>query len=266
MVNLNVQGGHPLQGRTDVPEWQGSAQDGPTGMRSILHNSGFRADGSLDPEYFKRMAWVIEACDELGMVVNLQLFYFGQDPVFEDEQGIKAACDNTVDWLAERGYTNVAIEIANEVMKGHYHHDILKPARAHELIEQVKARAKDKNYRLYASTSEAALLSVRQWSIDEIDRTFSASDFVLLHGGAVSEVQAKVELIRGRPWYKERPVPLVFNETGGGLPVFWALLAARVSFGLHSQIFQTMWPPKWGVWPNETTWFFDAVKEVTKGS
>ncbi len=266
MVNLNVQGGHPLHGRTDVPDWQGSAQDGPEGMRSILHNSGLRADGSLDPDYFKRIAWVIEACSQLGIVVNLQIFYFGQDPVFADEGGINAACDNTVDWLAEKGYTNVTVEIANEVMKGHYHHDILRPARVHELIERVKTRAKENNYPLYVSTSEAALLSDRQWNIDDVDRTFSVCDFVLLHGGAVSEVQAKVELIRGRPWYGKNPAPIVFNETGGGPPVFRALLAAGVSFGLHSLIFQTMWPPKWGVWPNETKWFFDAVREVTGGS
>jgi len=264
MVNLNVQGGHPLQGRPDVPEWQGSAQDGTEGMRGILHNSGFRADGSLDPEYFKRIAWVIEACDKLGSVVNLQLFYFGQDPVFTDEEGVKSACDNTVDWLAGKGYTNVTVEVANEVMRGHYHHDILKPARVHELIERLGSRARQKNYPLYVSTSEAALLSEGQWTIDDIDRTFSAADFVLLHGGAVPEVLEKVELIRGRPWYGKRRVPIVFNETGGGPPVFRALVEAGVSFGLHSPIFQTMWPPKWGVWPNETKWFFDAVKEATR--
>ncbi len=265
MVNLNVQGGHPLHGRTDVPDWQGSAQDGPTGMRSILHNSGFRSDGSLEPLYFERIASVIEACDELGMVVNLQLFYFGQDTVFTEEAGVLVACDNTVVWLADKGYANVTVEIANEVMKGHYHHKVLKPARVHELIERLRSRARERDYPLYVSTSEAALLSEGQWSIDDIDRTFSVSDLVFLHGNAVDEVQAKVELIRGRPWYRERPVPIVFNETGGGLPVFRALLAAGISFGLHSRIFQTMWPPKWGVWDNETKWFFEVVKEVTAG-
>jgi len=263
MVNLNLQGGHPLQGRSDASWWQGSAQDGPEGMRRILHNSALRADGSLDETYMKRIAWVIEACDELGMAVNLQLFYFGQDPVFEDEAAIGAACDNAVDWLAKLGYTNVTVEVANEVMKGHYHHDILKPGRCHELIERVKARAKDRRHPLYVSTSEAALLSPRQWTVGEIDRVFSACDLVLLHGNTVEECRAKVELIRGRPWYKEKPVPIVFNETGGGVPVFRALAEAGVSFGLHSKIFQTMWPPKWGVWENETKWFFEAVKEVT---
>ncbi len=135
----------------------------------------------------------------------------------------------------------------------------------HELIERVRRRAKERNYPLCVSTSEAALLSEGQWSIEEIDRTFSVSDFVLLHGGAVPEVLEKVGLIRGRPGYGKRPVPIVFNETGGGLPVFQALVEAGVSFGLHSRIFQTMWPPKWGVWDNGTTWFFDAVRKATGG-
>ena len=28
-------------------------------------------------------------------------------------------------------------------------------------------------------------------------------------------------------------------------------------------IFQTMWPPRWGVWSNETSWFFRRVKDLT---
>jgi hypothetical protein len=36
------------------------------------------------------------------------------------------------------------------------------------------------------------------------------------------------------------------------------------SFGLHSGPYlQTMWPPRWGVWENETMWFFRRVRELT---
>jgi hypothetical protein len=97
------------------------------------------------------------------------------------------------------GYQNVIIEIANEVMMGHYHHDILEPGRVVELVHRARDRAQSvHNRRLLVSTSEA-------------------------------------------------------------------MLRRGVSFGLHSDIcFQSMFPPKWGVWENETLWFFRRVRELTR--
>jgi len=36
-----------------------------------------------------------------------------------------------------------------------------------------------------------------------------------------------------------------------------------VSFGLHSTAFQTTYPPRWGVWENDTSWFFERVEALT---
>jgi len=56
----------------------------------------------------------ITACDRLGMVVVLGLFYGKQSGTFKDEAAVKAAVTNTVDWLLEKKATNVLIEIGNE--------------------------------------------------------------------------------------------------------------------------------------------------------
>lgn len=275
-MNLNFQGGHPLLGKPSVPEGKGSAGTRPNGHRDFYHNSGFREDGSIDESYAERIASVVEACDNLGMVVILQLFYFGQDTVFPNEDAIRAAVDNAVDFVCERGYRNVLIEIANEVMQGHYHHDILKPAGVVELVERVRIRAAQKHQqKLLVSTSEAGLLSSRQWLPDEIDRVFSASDFVLLHGGDGidhgqvgdrTEVAKKIDFIRSRSWFVQRPRLIVFNESDGEL-AFESAVKRGVSFGLHSTpYFQTMWPPRWGVWKNETLWFFHKARELTGAS
>ena len=272
-VNLNFQGGHPVQGRTWIPEGRGSAGARANGHRDFYHNSGFRADGSIDEAYAQRIGSVIEACDRLGMVVILQLFYFGQDTVFQDERGLLAAVDNAVDFVCGSGYRNVLIEIANEIMKGHYHHEILKPARVAELIQRVRERAQGKHkQKLLVSTSEAALLSPRQWTHEQIDRVFGDSDFVLLHGGDGidhgqvgdrTEVAKKIDFIRSRSWYQQNPRPIVFNESDGEL-AFEAAVDRGVSFGLHSTpYFQTVWPPRWGVWENDTLWFFRKVREIT---
>ena len=272
-VNLNVQGGHPLNGKPWIGEGRGSAGARPNGHRDYYHNSGFLPDGSLDPDYAARLRTVIEACDRLGMVVILQLFYFGQDTVFSHEGQIERAVDCAVDWICERGYRNVILEIANETMAGHYHHEILKPSRTAELIARARRRGAAVHDRvLLVTTSEAALLNPRQWTPAEIDTVLQACDVIVIHGGDnvetgrvgdASDLVAKVELIRARPWFQHAPRPILSNEAHGAA-CFEALLARGVSFGLHSIVFQTMFPPRWGVWENETSWFFERVRTLTQ--
>jgi hypothetical protein len=271
-VNLCLQGGHPILGMPWIEEGNGSAGRRPNGHRDFYHNSAFNIDGSLDETHMKRVGDVIETCDRSGMAVILQLFYFGQDPVFETETQVCAAVDRAVDWICERGYFNVIVEIANEVMQGHFHHDILKPGRVAELVHRARDGAQDRHGRdLVVSTSEAALLSPEQWQDDEIDRVFEACDLVIIHGGDnvetgrvgdASELVKKVDRIRGSDWYKKRPRPIITNESHGA-QAFEAMVKRGVSFGLHSIYFQTMFPPKWGVWENDTSWFFSRAKEIT---
>ena len=81
--------------------------------------------------------------------------------------------------------------------------------------------------------------------------------------GDRTEVARKIDFIRSRPWFAECPRSIVFNESDGEL-AFESAVERGVSFGLHSTpCFQTMWPPRWGVWENETLWFFRKVKELT---
>lgn len=271
-VNLCLQGGHPLLGMPWIEEGNGSAGRRPNGHRDFYHNSAFKTDGSLDGAYMDRVRQVIEACDQLGMVVILQLFYFGQDTVFRTESQVCAAVDCAVDWICEQGYQNVIVEIANEVMQGHFHHAILKPKRVAELVHRVRDGARNRHHRdLIVSTSEAALLSPKQWQDDEIDRVFEACDLVIIHGGDnvetgrvgdASELVNKVNRIRQSNWYQARPRPIITNESQGE-QAFEAMVKRGVSFGLHSTYFQTMFPPKWGVWENDTTWFFNRVEELT---
>src|SRR5262249_907078 len=58
----NLQGGSP-QGYSAQQPW---------------HNSALKEDGSLRADYMNRLQGVLDQADELGMVVILGLFYFGQ--------------------------------------------------------------------------------------------------------------------------------------------------------------------------------------------
>jgi hypothetical protein len=72
------------------------------------------------------------------MVVILGYFHFGQDRRARGEAAVVAAAKNATAWVVAGGYANVIVEIANEIDLPCYTHQILKPDRAHELIEMVQ--------------------------------------------------------------------------------------------------------------------------------
>lgn len=185
---INLQGGSPL-GYADKQPW---------------HNSGITEDGSLRPESMTRLERILDRADELGMVVILGIFYFGQDERIKDEAAVVRALDNAVDWVFDRGYRNVMIEINNEC-NVRYDHKILQPARVHELIERVKARQRD-GRRLLVSTSYGGGMIPRE-------NVVRSADFLLLHGNGVSDPAKIAEMVRKtRTVNGYTPKPILFNE------------------------------------------------------
>ena len=128
---------------TSMPEWrkfgllaftlnlQGGSPVGYGSMGCI--NSAFDEKGNLKTPYIERFERILNKADELGMVVILGFFYFGQDQHLENEQAIINATNNITNWILNKGYKNILVEINNEC-NVHYHYKILQPERIHELI------------------------------------------------------------------------------------------------------------------------------------
>jgi hypothetical protein len=191
---LNLQGGSP-QGYSKEQPW---------------HNSAFTSTGELRTAYMDRLTRILDEADRLGMAPILGYFYFGQDQRFLDEQSVIRAAENVTDWLLDKGYTNVLIEIGNEVDNRKYDQPILKEDRCHELIDLVKRRSQGRvatpHGRLLVSTS---LCGGRIPS----ETIVKASDFLLLHGNGVSEpdrIREMVDTTRGLSSYRGQPI--LFNE------------------------------------------------------
>jgi hypothetical protein len=187
---VNLQGGSP-EGYSKVQPW---------------YNSALNADGSLDASYMARLARVLDRADELGMVVILGIYYFGQDQHLENETAVIAGVDHTVDWLVERQYRNVLVEVDNECNVKAYDHAILRPDRVHELIERVRKRSREKQLPLLAGTSYGGG-AIPQPNV------VRASDFLLLHGNGVKDPRRIGEMVRlTRQVEGYRPMPILFNE------------------------------------------------------
>ncbi|MGV3720591.1 MAG: hypothetical protein ACO1SX_06735 [Actinomycetota bacterium] len=185
---INLQGGSP-QGYSKEQPWR---------------NSGIEADGSLRPDYLARLERILDRADELGMVVILGVFYFGQDERLKDEAAVTRAVDETARWVLDHGYRHVLLEINNEC-NVRYDHPILQPARIHELIDRAKAIRKD-GRRLLVSTSYGG----GQVPKENVVRS---ADYLLLHGNGVSVPARLAEMVRQTravPGY--RSAPILVNE------------------------------------------------------
>lgn len=249
---INLQGGSP-QGYSREQPW---------------HNSAIDTDGSLRSDYLKRLERILDRADELGMVVILGYFYFGQDERLQDEAAVLRATDNATRWIFDRGYRNVIIEINNEC-NVRYDHAILKPERVHELIERVKKPSRE-GRRLLVSTSYGGGTIPKE-------NVVRASDFLLLHGNGVSDPKKIAEMVRktrAAPGY--RPMPILFNEDDHfdfdkPLNNFVAALSERASWGyfdfrMKDETFADGYqsvPVNWGISSDRKRGFFKLMGEVT---
>jgi hypothetical protein len=252
---LNLQGGSP-EGYSRAQPW---------------HNSAFAADGSLRPDYLARTARILDRADELGMVVILGLFYFGQDERLTDEAAVVRAVDATVDWLIRRGDRHVLIEVNNET-NIRYDHPVLQPARVHELIRRVRTRSRDAGNPLLAGTSYGG------GRVPD-DAVIRESDFVLLHGNGVRDparINAMVAETRAKPAW--RPMPIVFNEDDHfdfdqPRNNFTAAVRAGASWGYFDYRFKgeglaegyQSIPVDWGLSSERKRGFFRLLQTITGG-
>jgi hypothetical protein len=209
---INLQGGSP-QGYSKEQPW---------------HNSAINADGSLRPDYMRRLERIIDRADELGMAVILGYFYFGQDERLRNEAAVLRATDNATQWIFDHGYRNVLVEINNEC-NVRYDQPILRPARVHELIERVR-QATHGGRRLLVSTSFGG-------GTIPVESVVRAADFLLVHGNGISDpkrISEMVRKVRAVPGY--RPMPILFNEDDHfafdkPLNNFTAAIAEHASWG-----------------------------------
>jgi hypothetical protein len=246
---INLQGGMPVSGASSQP-WL---------------NSAFEADGTLRMDYLARLERIINRADELGMVVIVGYFYFGQDERLRDEAAVVRATDNATRWLLDHGWRNVLVEIDNEC-DINYDHAILKPARVPELIKRVQGVTRD-GRRLLAGVSYGGGAIPRE-------NVVRAADFLLLHGNSTpdpKQIAAMVRRTRAVQGYT--PKPILFNEDDHynfDQPTnnFTAAIGEYASWGYYDQGtnnyadgYQSP-PVNWGINTERKQGFFRLAGEI----
>ena len=248
---INLQGGSP-EGYSKSQPWDTGA---------------IAADGSLKPAFMKRLERILDRADELGMVVIVGAYYFGQDQRVKDEAAVKRSIENLTGWLLDRDYRHVLLEIDNECNVKSYDHDILKPERVHELIrmaQQITRRGR----RLLVGTSYGG-------GAVPLPNVVKASDYLLLHGNGVKEPARIAEMVRQtRQVEGYRAMPILFNEDDHfnfDQPVnnMMAAVGEYASWGYfdpgasdYSDGYQCP-PVNWGLSTDRKRAFFNLLKQVT---
>lgn len=248
---INLQGGSP-EGYSKAQPWENTAID---------------PEGNLRPAYMDRFARVLAKADELGMVAIVGYFYFGQDQRVKDEAAIRRAVTNATNWLLDTGHRNILVEADNETNVKAYDHEILKPARIHEVINMVKGMTRN-GRRLLVGTSYGGGTAAE-------DNVVQASDFLLLHGNGPDDparIRKMIRTSRERPSW--RPMPVLINEddhfrfeapdshmmTAVSEYVSWGYFEPGAS---NYRDGHQCPPVNWGINTDRKRQFFTLLKEIT---
>ncbi|MEM6821436.1 MAG: hypothetical protein AAF558_05790 [Verrucomicrobiota bacterium] len=192
-------------------------------------NSAFTSDGELKPAYFDRLDRVIQKCDELGMIVIVNYFYFIQARKLSFA-AIKTAAEKTTEYLLSKNYENVLIDVANESAP-FWNYPELEPERIHVLIDLVK-NITSNGKRLYVGCSR-----VGGSNLPHFPQWMEVEDFNLPHGNSTTadEIRHKVRLLRDTPEYRKRPRPILFNEDSVFVENLQAAAEEFASWGFYCQ-------------------------------
>jgi hypothetical protein len=189
---------------------------------------------------------------------------------------VKRGVLNATNWILDRGYANVLVEINNECNLG-YDHDILKPPRLPELFDLVRQQTRAGRH-LPVSSSFGGTDSSRDGR-EHPDTPATASvsknaDFLLIHGNGPNDPDLIRRCIAGTRALAGGRKPVLINED----PNFHfteesnhllASVGEYVSWGYYEQgqnNYQDGYqspPVNWGVNTDNKKQFFELVKRVT---
>jgi hypothetical protein len=192
-------------------------------------NSAFDWDGTLKPNYFKRLGRILKAADDVGIIVIINYFYWQQNRYFHNPEAVKKATFLTTKWILEKGFRNVLIDINNEVQEGP---GILESKQIHELVEIVQSENKN-GFRLLVGTS------IHPRNPTPEGKWSDMVDFFLPHGNDSPGEKLRYEIrnLKMTKSYTQNPRPILINEDSIDVNNLDIAVDEGASWGFYSQGF-----------------------------
>ncbi|MDF7799742.1 hypothetical protein P4C99_09710 [Pontiellaceae bacterium B1224] len=215
-----------------------------------IDNNPFGAEGlSLDPAYAARMDRLIRAADAQGMVVIVSFFYCAQVRHLKDGAAIRNAVKTASHFLRDGGYTNVIIEVANEMDVGPFkdHPLIFYPEGMASLIDL--AREESGGLPVGCSGTGGYLSH----------EVAEASDLILVHGNGLTRQQYYNMIQTVRSWNLNRPI--VCNEDSQAIGNMQVSIELGVSWGYYNDLTKQEPPTNWTITRGEDQFFAQRMAE-----
>ncbi len=215
-----------------------------------INNNPYSEDGtSLDGEYVRRMEKLIIAADNIGMVVIVSFFYGAQTRWLKDDNSVRNAVKTASNFLRDRGFTNVIIEIANEhnINEFKIHPILYNPEGIVSLIDVARRESGG----MPVGCSGGGGYSNRDISM--------ASDVVLIHGNGCSRQHYYNLIMRVREWEPDKPI--VCNEDSQAVGQLEVAFRTKTSWGYYNNITKQEPPANWGISAGEDTYFAYRMAE-----
>ena len=216
-----------------------------------IENNPFSADGtSIDPAYLDRMEKIILAADALGMVVIVSYFYGAQTRFIPDDYAVMNCVKTASNWLRDKGFTNIIIEIANEhdVRQFMVHPILYTPVGMVRLIEIAKRE----------SNGMPVGCSGTGGYYDE--SIAQASDIIILHGNSLSRQRFYDILQKAKA---VRPIrPILINEDSQAMSNLEVAVREEISWGYYNNMTKQEPPVYWGITKGEDEFFALRVCKV----
>lgn len=188
-----------------------------------IDNNPFGTDGAqLDVAYAERMDRLIRGADALGMVVIVSFFYGAQTRFLRDGKAVRQAVVTASEFLRDGGYTNVLIEVANELNIGDF--------KRHPIIQQPQGMASLIDLARASSGGIAVGCSGGGYLNREVAE---ASDFVLIHGNGTTRQRYYNMIQEVRSWGLNQPI--VCNEDSQAIGQIDVAFETRTSWGYYNK-------------------------------
>jgi hypothetical protein len=234
---------YPFGLRAFTVGFQGGGPCFTVNNNSIVNNP-FGQDGkTLDADYAKRMDTLIKGADAAGMVVIVSFFYGAQTRHLKDGKSIRNAVTTASRFLREGGYTNVIVEVANEMNIGSFsqHPIVREPEGMATLLDL----AREESGGLPCGCSGGG--GYRNREVAE------ASDVILIHGNGCTRQRYYNMVQEVKGWGLARPI--VCNEDSQAIGQLEVAYKTNTSWGYYNNMTKQEPPAAWGVTAGEDTFF-----------
>ena len=238
-----------------LPEWYkyglraftvGFQGGGPcfTVNNSEINNNPFGTDGTtIDPAYLARMDKLIQGADKAGMAVIVSYFYGAQAERISDDLSIMRTVKTASNWLRDKGYKNVIIEIANEhTVPPFLKHPILYTPDGVVTLMDIARR--ESGGMMVGCSDVGGGLS---------EAIAKNSDIVLIHGNGQSRQQFYKLICDARKF--NPTAPIVCNEDSQAITNMAVSYKTGTSWGYYNNLTKQEPPARWGVLEGEDKFF-----------